>query len=519
MIQAMYNGVSGLRAHKTELDVIGNNIANINTVGFKSSRVNFREMLSQTMKGASAPTAGGTGGTNPLQVGLGVGIGSIDVNQGQGSLLPTGSPSDVAIEGNGFLVLSDGKGKYYTRDGSFKLDGDGNLVSSASGLKVLGWAADTATGALNDTMPITNASSIRIPIGKLAICRQTTQITFGGNLNAELEAGKSYQPGAKVYDSLGVSHPLDISFTKTAPTGSQAYADSNVSTIGTGTLVLDNGSGISTSITIDNTNNTLQGACDAINALKGSYAAEVTTTTDAAGKTQYNLLIADKTGAKTSVDTSGLAAGTGTIPTFGSPAQSMWMWSASSPDAAAGSAVGGGQIVFDSQGNTSFGSGNITLDLANPNGARNPIDVTMSFMPITQKGGASDVRNTGDDGLPLGMLDNFTIGKDGIITGAFGNGMTQSLGRIAIAGFSNPAGLSRVGDNLLMDTSNTGVAEIGHPSVGSMGKLTSGFLESSNVDLPTEFANMIVAQRGFQANSKLISTSDEILQDIVQLKR
>lgn len=516
MIQAMYNGVSGLKAHKTELDVIGNNIANINTIGFKGSRVSFRETLSQTIKGATAPVAGGAGGTNPMQIGLGVGIGSIDVNQGQGSLLPTGAASDAAIEGNGFFVLGDGQGKYFSRDGSFKLDGDGNLVSSSTGLKVMGWQANTVTGEMNDTTPLTNASSIRIPINKLAVCRQTTNITFGGNLNAEKDPGYQFSPGAKIYDSLGVSHPLNITFTKTDPRTTQDYADANVSTIGTGQISLDNGTGSPTSITLDGTNNTLQGVCDAINSLNGNYTAEVVHDTTTGN---YRLMVADKTGKTVTVDTTGLTAGGGVVPTFGKASESLWMWNSASVDADPTAPVGGGRVVFDSKGNTSFGTGNITLTLANPNGAKNPIDVKLSFMPITQLGGDSDARNTGDDGLPLGMLNDYTIGKDGIITGAFGNGMTQTLGRIALAGFSNPAGLARVGSNLLMETSNAGVAEIGHPATGSMGNLTSGYLESSNVDLPTEFANMIVAQRGFQANSKIISTSDEILQDIVQLKR
>ncbi|HOK53414.1 MAG TPA: flagellar hook-basal body complex protein, partial [Armatimonadota bacterium] len=139
-------GVSGLRAHKTQMDVISNNIANINTIGFKSSRVSFREMLSQTIRGATAPTPNGMGGTNPMQIGLGSGIGSIDVSLTQGSLLPTGKSTDVAIEGSGFLVLGDGQGKYYTRDGSFQLDADGNLVSATTGMKVLGWMANPTTG-------------------------------------------------------------------------------------------------------------------------------------------------------------------------------------------------------------------------------------------------------------------------------------------------------------------------------------------------------------------------------------
>ena len=416
MIQAMYSGVSGLRAHKTEMDVISNNIANINTIGFKASRVSFREMLSQTIAGATAPTPGGIGGTNPLQIGLGASVGSIDVSQTQGSLLPTGKPTDVAIEGNGFLVLGDGQGKYYTRDGSFQLDAEGNLVSAGSGLKVLGWMADPSTGVIDDTAPVSASSAIRLPVGQLAIARQTTGMTYGGNLDATTAVGGTWSPSATVYDSLGVAHTLTVTLTKTANPGE-------------------------------------------------------------------------------------------------------WSWEASCPDADPGVPVGSGTITFDANGHSTVSSGDISLTLASANGATNPIAATLSFGSITQYAGDSTLGATYQDGLPLGMLDSFTIGKDGVISGAFTNGMTQRLGRLALAQFTNPSGMSRAGNNLLVETGNSGVPQIGRPSTGSMGNLTAGFLESSNVDLPTEFANMIVAQRGFQANSRIITTSDEILQELVQLKR
>lgn len=419
MIQAMYNGVSGLRAHKTQMDVISNNIANINTIGFKSSRVNFREMLSQTMQGASAPKSGGIGGINPLQIGLGTGIGSIDVSQIQGSLLPTGKPTDVAIEGNGFLILGDGQGKYYTRDGSFTLDGEGNLVSSGSGMKVLGWMSDLFTGIIDSTVPITAASGIKLPVGQLAIARQTSSVSLGGNLNQKMEEGGTFSPSLTVFDSLGATHTVTITFTKTATDGE-------------------------------------------------------------------------------------------------------WAWEASSPDAAGGSAVGSGTITFDSSGKCMDNFQNISLTLAAPNGAASPIDINLDFQAMTQlaaESGECTVKPTSQDGLPLGVLDGFTVTKEGTISGTFDNGMTQTLGKLALAQFSNPAGLSRAGNNLLTETGNSGLPQIGQPSTGSLGNLTAGFLESSNVDLPTEFANMIVSQRGFQASSRIITTSDEILQELVQLKR
>lgn len=421
MIQSMYNGVSGLRAHKTQMDVIGNNIANINTIGFKASRVSFREMLSQTISGATAPKAGGAGGTNPIQIGLGTSVGSIDVSQIQGSLLPTGKPTDVAIEGNGFLVLGDGQGKYYTRDGSFQLDAEGNLVSSGSGYKVLGWMADPFTGRIDNSLPVNPSSSLRLPVGQLAIARQTSNAAFGGNLSSATPEGGTCSIRSQMYDSLGASHSVTITFTKTANDGE-------------------------------------------------------------------------------------------------------WSWEASSPDADPLASVGSGTILFDANGKNTIPTGQMSLTLASSNGATNPIVVDLSFASITQYEGSydgtnGDVKSTYGDGLSMGTLDSFTIGKDGVIYGKFTNGMDQRLGQIALAQFSNPAGLSKIGTNLLAESGNSGLPQIGQPASSSFGKITSGFLESSNVDLPTEFANMIIAQRGFQANSRIITTSDEILQELVQLKR
>lgn len=416
MIQAMYTGVSGLRAHKMQMDVISNNIANINTVGFKASRVNFKEMLSQTLRGATAPKPGGVGGTNPVQIGLGTGIGSVDISQSQGSLFATGKSTDIAIEGNGFLVLGDGQGKYFTRDGSFQIDSEGTLVSASTGLKVLGWTADPVTGEIDTTAPITAASVLRLPVGQLALARQTSQITYGGNLDSMTAAGGDYSATVQIYDSLGASHSLTLTFTKTANDGE-------------------------------------------------------------------------------------------------------WAWVASSPDAAAGSTVGSGTLVFDAFGNATTPTGSISLDLEGFNGANSPIEMTLDFRSITQLAGDTTLSPASQNGLPLGALDSFTIGKDGVVSGCFTNGMTQALGRLALAQFANPSGLTKVGNNLMMENSNSGLPRIGQPGEGSLGNVTAGFLESSNVDLPTEFANMIVAQRGFQANSRIITTSDEILQELVQLKR
>ncbi|MEN6370665.1 MAG: flagellar hook protein FlgE [Armatimonadota bacterium] len=413
MIQAMYNGVAGLKAHKTEMDVISNNIANINTTGYKGSRVSFSEMLSQTIQGAGAPS-GNLGGTNPQQIGLGVGIGSIDVNQTQGSLVSTGKSTDVAIDGSGYLILGDGQGKYYTRDGAFSLDADGSLVASSSGLKVLGWTADPITGNIDTTSTITAASGIKLPVGQLAVARETANVSLGGNLNSESAAGTTCDVSFDVYDSLGSTHPLKVTFTKTANAGE-------------------------------------------------------------------------------------------------------WTWNATSADATG--VVGSGTINFNTKGACLNNSSNVTLTLATPGGADSAIDMSLNFQAMTQLSGDPTAKLLSQDGLPLGELSDFTIASDGVITGTFDNGMTQVLAKLALAQFSNSAGLSQAGNNKLVETGNSGLPQVGGASDGSFGSITAGYLESSNVDLSSEFANMIVAQRGFQANSRIITTSDELLQELVQLKR
>ena len=416
MIQAMYSGVSGLKAHKIDLDVIGNNIANINTTGFKAGRVTFREMLSQTLRGAGAPTTG-VGGSNPMQVGLGVGVSAIDLLTNQGSLQATGRPTDMAIEGNGLFVLGDSSGFFYSRDGSFQVDSDSNLVAAASGMKVLGWMADPATGTVDTTAPVLPTSALKVPIGKLGIGKATSAMSFGGNLDARTETGGQISRTAQFYDSLGVSHPLNLVFEKTAD----------------------------------------------------------------AAKWTYSFYSAD----------------------------------AADPDVP----LATGTIVFNDKGQPDVEEATLSVTFAVPNGATSPQTLKVSFQSVVQRAGESSIEPSSGDGSPPGTLETFSIDRNGVIFGNFTNGSIQALGQLAIGTFSNPAGLNRAGSNLMTESPNSGLPRIGVAGVGSRGNISVGFLESSNVDMATEFANMIVAQRGFQANSRIITAADEILQELVQLKR
>ncbi|MCF6284152.1 MAG: flagellar hook-basal body complex protein, partial [Candidatus Hydrogenedentes bacterium] len=216
MGRALYTGVTGLKAQQTKLDVVANNIANINTTGYRSSRILFQDLFSQTLNGGSAPTAT-NGGTNPQQIGLGVQVASIDVNHGQGSLITTGVNSDLAIQGNGFFVLSDGTTNVYTRDGSFTVNSVGVLIDPATGLRVQGFTAD-ASGVIDAVNGV--PGDITIPLGGAGIASATTEADLVGNLNSSTSAGDTVIRNIEVFDSLGIARNIEFTFTKSA-TGNQ----------------------------------------------------------------------------------------------------------------------------------------------------------------------------------------------------------------------------------------------------------------------------------------------------------
>ncbi|MFN8629894.1 MAG: flagellar hook protein FlgE [Chloroflexota bacterium] len=409
MLRSMFSAISGLRAHQVMMDEIGNNIANVNTVGYKTGRVNFQDILSQTFRGASAPQ-GGLGSINPAQVGLGVTVAGIDVIMTQGNLQSTGRLTDMAIQGDGFFVMSDGSREYYTRDGSFDIGLGGNLINPASGLKVQGWNADAA-GAVDTT---TAPGDVIIPLGTRTTALASATATITGNLDAAAAVGATSSTTLTMIDSLGVSHSVQVTFTKTGANAWDWRAD--------------------------------------------------TAATDTAASTTST-----------------------------------------------------GTITFNSDGTFASSTGS-PISLTLTNGATTPLDVAAVMDSMTGYQGASTL-NGQVNGFTSGTLVTFTIGSGGDITGVFSNGQTQLLGQIAMASFVNAGGLLRQGQNLYAASSASGTASIGTPGTGGRGTVTTGSLEMSNVDLATQFTSMITAQRGFQANGKVITTSDEMLQDLVNLKR
>ncbi|MCX8130317.1 MAG: flagellar hook protein FlgE [Clostridia bacterium] len=441
MMRSMFSGVSGLRAHQTRMDVIGNNVANVNTVGFKSGRVTFQEVFNQTLKGAGAPDqATGRGGQNPMQVGLGIGVGAVDTIVTRGSLQRTDNPTDLSIEGEGFFVVQGGSGDTYrfTRAGNFGVDKLGNLVTG-NGMNVLGWQEYTRNtdgsyeyNTEKTIEPINLYSDKYNKNKRMIAAKATANAVFAGNLNAGASAlGASatvadaqFSVPMTIYDSLGNDYKVNVKFWKVSSTG---------------------GSG---------------------------------------GITNWNWSIDTGSGPSTSGST--------------------------------------GTIQFDTEGKIIVGSGNtpsVTFSPASSVGASD-FPVTLDFTKLTMYAADSSAKPTNIDGYPTGNLVTFNIGADGVLTGIYSNGQQQPLGMVALASFENPAGLQKVGDNLFIPTTNSGDFKKGLKAGSEgVGMMNPGTLEMSNVDLSKEFTDMIVTQRGFQANSRIITTSDEMLQELVNLKR
>lgn len=463
MMRSLYSGVSGLQNHQTRMDVIGNNISNVNTNGFKRGRVNFQDMISQQMSGAAKPTDE-LGGVNPKEVGLGMTVASIDNIFTQGNLQSTGVSTDLAIQGNGFFLLKSGEESFYTRNGAFGLDSDGTLVNPANGMRVQGWMADEVNGQMLVSTAATPEDLI-IPVGSKDPAKETTNVKFACNLNKntpEILEGASaddiykgtWGTEQKIYDSFGNEHMLSVSFQRVVGNPNQWQA----------TVVIDQ----------DN--------------------AEYTQTRVGLGTTDgvenTFLVNFDNYGALQSVTDS---AGNVTNPE--------------------------GEIVLQ----TSFAVADSNAD-ENGNPYRQTLNINLGTIgsfkdTITQSASKSTTKAFYQDGYTMGYLDNFKIDSSGIITGVYSNGTNRTIGQIALASFANDRGLEKAGDNTYVESNNSGMARIGESGVAGKGTLMAGALEMSNVDLSEQMTDMIVTQRGFQSNAKTITTADTLLETVLSLKR
>lgn len=679
MFRSLYSGVSGLAANLTNLDVIGNNIANSNTTGFKSGRVTFNEMLTQTMKSASRPVAGGLGGTNPQQIGLGVTVGSIDTNFSQGNFQTTGKKSDLAIQGSGFFVLSDGASRVYTRAGIFGLDSNNVLVNPSTGLRVQGVMADSAGNI--GTGPFTD---IVIDPGLVVPASPSTKVSLMGNLDAASDAkgtvlestsflisatgsdllsemtGEGGLPlglnvgdtvnvngrvGGTLIGAAGVLVTSDMTYQElmTAVNASLAAASANLSVSinaeggldatssggsdidgfslsVTGNTGFNNNFGFPATITAGGTESSTmsaRGYADASSLLGDIYDSEgnslglttfptvldvggsvgddpqtptqmqVTATTtlgDLASEMQYNLNInsnpaevnsmgqivlrgevgtdaaiskisVTEQGASNSalsnafsfsetqsaVDQKDFTMSTMVYDSLGAehpitfnfekvPGQNEWIWSAELEGTETLLSGYSGRLTFNETGSiTSFifddGSSSLTFQpQANGvEGAEN-VELNIDFGEIGALTGLTQFKGAGNlqsiaDGYGTGTLVDFNIDQSGTITGIFSNDTSQAIAQIGMANFSNADGLTRQANNTYRRSGNSGQAMEMFAGSGNGTTLVAGALETSNVDLAKQFTDLVVAQRSFQANSRVITTADQVMQELVNLIR
>ncbi|MGP1587821.1 MAG: flagellar hook protein FlgE [Treponemataceae bacterium] len=463
MMRSLYSGVSGMQNHQTRLDVIGNNIANVNTTGFKRGRVNFQDMISQQMSGAAKPTEE-VGGVNPKEVGLGVSIASIDTIFTQGNLQSTGVSTDVAIQGNGFFVMQNGEKTYYTRAGNFGIDKNGTLVNPANGMRVQGWMAKEVNGQM---ILQTSASpeDLVIPVGSKDPAKATQNINFACNLNKntpEILEGASpedilkgtWATEMKIYDSFGNTHMLSVDFTRVPGNPNQWRAV----------------------VSVDPENADVTQTRVGLN------------TTD--GMENSFLVNFDNTGTLLSVTDS---VGNVTNPEGDIIIQTSFTVIGANPD---------------ENGNPTRQTMNINLGT-----------IGSQKNTVTQSASSSSTKAFSQDGYTMGYLDNFKIDSSGIITGVYSNGTNRTIGQIALATFTNQGGLEKAGDNTYVQSNNSGMANIGTSGIAGKGSMLAGSLEMSNVDLTEQFTDMITTQRGFQASSKTIQTADTLLDTVMSLKR
>lgn len=644
MLRSLTSGVSGVKAHQTLLDVVGDNISNVSTTGFKKSTVQFAELMSQTTTSAKAPT-GEAGGTNPSQVGLGVSVGAVTVDFTQGNREYTGGKADMAIDGDGFFVVEDGDSYLYTRAGNFTMDGNGDIVQSGTGRRLQGYTM--TEDPLNPGTMTTDTvlSDINIPVGQKLPASATTEVGFrcnldsrvgtvlpmGLNANEMIASGTiggteyssiSFAEGTTVNDFLTITFtPADGSSDVTVDmalsgvnttSGLPELADATVDLDGDGNpdtvhfddatgqlqvtasttgetwicemggamnyqvVTVDDGSGTAKSCLVEfndltSGNREISVWGQSINAVAGTVGhgtqelevgADGTFNIVAGG---HNITVGGGAGTDLTIDPN--PAGTGVLlmqgvaglgtydlqsasihetsfeiydslgnshtlnVSFEKVDNNQWRYRVSMPDET-DVTLGGDQTglinftpdgkvehsSLDSVLNINFGiqgaeDAAITLDFTGQSLGTDAIDA------VTQYGSVYTTKEYYQDGYTMGILNDFAISSDGVICGIYDNGQTQELYTVPLAVFSNSNGLEKVGNGSYTATANSGVPQILKPLEGGAGKISGGSLEVSNVDLTEEFVSLIEAQRGFQASARVITTSDQILEELMALKR
>ncbi len=567
---ALFTGLSGILANSKMLDVIGNNISNVNTQGYKSNRLTFAPTFSRTLGIGTAPSTQ-SGGANPSQIGLGVNVAGTQRNMGNGAVTVTGVKTDLAIEGEGFFVVRAGSEQFFTRNGSFQLNSVNELVS-LSGARVQGYGIDSQfniqTGALTD---------LTIPVGSLTIAEATRNVSFSGNLNASgdpgtvgslidfaalLALGSAAPPPANPPFSDSTTRLVDLDNGSGSPlfTSGQSVllsgAEKGGATLPDATLAVDNTTTIADFMTfleqslgIDTSEPTQPGGVSidpttGVITIEGNMGEASELTVDSS-----DLTILDSVGAVVdqpfTTTKSGLAAGESVRTSFlvfdslGTPLQvdltmvlestsstgTTWRYYVESPDNVGGDVrVGTGTLDFGTDGRiSSIADFNISIDRSGT-GAQTPLTMTLSFDSNGNSVTAFSDTNTElaavfQDGSPIGTLVEFNIGEDGVVVGAFSNGLIRNLGQVAMATFTNPEGLVDSGNQLFALGPNSGSPVIGAPLTFGAGRIISSALELSNVDLSAEFINLILASTGYSASTRIITTANDLMQQLLLIGR
>ena len=568
---ALFTGLSGLISNSRRLDVIGNNIANVNTTAYKSNRMTFSPTFSRNFSLGTAPSDA-TGGTNPGQVGLGVSVSGTQRNFNNGAIGVTGVATDLAIEGDGFFIVNQAGSQYYTRSGSFIRNPENGLVTQ-SGAKVMGYGVDDQFNIVEG-----NLVDLNIPVGTMTLAEQTRNVVFNGNLNASGEiatTGSIHEsrvfytdalgtPGTEVTGATNLNTPIYVSdgaggfvqaFDGSATSITVSGVEKGGKDLGTAVFDIEAGttfddyiafldeymgldssaiggaSDLNGSVAIVNgaiviTGN--EGEVQQLDIETGDFTTDgtalgnpfvMTKTGDATGESvQTSFVVYDSLGTPLTIDLSFVLQGT--TPSGGT----TWEFVAESSDNdATDRLLALGEVTFDTNGRY-VSSSNQSFSIQRANGAVNPLTVNMDFDSGTDAvssftDSASNLAAVFQDGSPIGTLGSFSIGEDGVISGSFTNGLTRTIGQVALAKFSNSAGLVDVGDNLFGSGPNSGTPLIASPREFGTGRVVGGALELSNVDLSQEFINMILASTGYSAASRVITTTDELITQLLALGR
>lgn len=568
MMRSLYSGVAGLKTHQTRMDVIGNNIANVNTTAYKSSSMTFSELMSQTTQKASGANATtGVGGTNAKQIGLGVKAGAINTAiTTQGSAQSTGNPFDIMITGDNFFVVSNGSENFFTRDGSFYVDGAGNLAMTSTGYNVMGWGVDKTTGNIEqDTVTalrIMSSANMTYPP------EATTKANISGILDQndkDVTSANGKTVNLNFFDARGYSYTAKFTFKQSGGDKTNEYSlelnkildstgkEIDISGITFGEQNLEQTLSSKLSLNTDSykwddATKTLQTTAtppETVAELDKIFKnGALITDKDKAEEVQKNLdAIAKAYGYEGSTDeflklyTTG-KAGQVTVQTMLENMSKNMTGDDILPKdkneelTMTGRKFDGAKVVFDKDSGKLQSINNSTTNLSTtlnfPATMGNFSNITIDLSECTNydnKGTSTVGATSGDlDGLGtgrrLGDMIGVSIQKDGMIYARYDNGMTKLLGQIATAAFANASGLEKEGDNLYSATLNSGEFDgIGVDITAGGGYMSTGQLEMSNVDLSSEFTEMITTQRGFQANSRIITVSDTLLEELTNLKR